>query len=113
MKIEEAIKRSEMKAYKAWIDDGEGSTVVFAETRNKAKVIAMYCDCCEGAKYAEICIRRMKGLDSLYKGRSEIDWYDHETRLVLVRDYGWRCLEPYHPECEICLAKKHCSYWES
>lgn len=32
-----------MKAYKAWVDYGEGSTVVFAETRNQAKVIAMDC----------------------------------------------------------------------
>jgi len=101
-----------MKAYEVYIDDGEGKTIVFAETRNKAKVIAMGCDCCEDAKYTEICVRRMKDLDSLYKGRSEIDWYDRETRLVLVRDFGWRCLEPYTPECEICSAKEYCSAYE-
>lgn len=37
------------KAYKVWVDDGEGSTIVFAKSRNEAKVIAMYCDTCEGA----------------------------------------------------------------
>ena len=40
-----------MRAYKAWVDYGESCTVVFAETRNQAKVIALSCDCCEGATY--------------------------------------------------------------
>lgn len=49
-----------MNAYKAWVDYGEGSTVVFAETRNQAKVIALSCDCCEDAKYTDIRVHRMK-----------------------------------------------------
>lgn len=36
-----------MNAYKAWCNYGEGSTIVFAETRNQAKVIALSCDCME------------------------------------------------------------------
>lgn len=104
-------KESRMKAYKVWLDHGEGSTIVFATSRNQAKMIAMSCDCCEGAAYIDISIKRIKALDSLYKGESEIDWYDPDTRLTLVRDYGWSCVEPSW-ECDQCVAKKYCMYWE-
>ena len=100
-----------MKAYKAWVDYGEGSTVVFAETRNQAKVIALSCDCCEDAKYTDIRVHRMNELDRLYKGKSEMDWYDGETRLLLVRDFGWSCIEPSW-ECDSCNCKKYCSWHE-
>ena len=100
-----------MKAYKAWVDYGEGSTVVFAETRNQAKVIALSCDCCEVAKYTDIRVHRMNELDRLYKGKSEMDWYDGETRLLLVRDFGWSCIEPSW-ECDSCNCKKYCSWHE-
>ena len=99
------------KAYKVWVDDGEGSTIVFAKSRNEAKVIAMGCDACEGARYIDISVRRMKELDSLYKGECEIDWYDTETRTVLVRDYGWTCIDPSW-ECDKCEARKHCWRFE-
>lgn len=104
-------KESRMKAYKVWLDHGDGSTVVFAKSRNEAKMIALGCDCCEGAQYIDVSAKRMKALDSLYKGESEIDWYDPETRLLLVRDYGWCCLDPSW-ECDKCIAKKYCMYGE-
>ena len=100
-----------MKAYKAWVDYGEGSTVVFAETRNQAKVIALSCDCCEDAKYTDIRVHRMDELDHLYQGKSEMNWYDDETRLLLVRDFGWACIEPSW-ECDSCNCKKYCSWHE-
>ena len=100
-----------MKAYKAWVDYGEGSTIVFAETRNQAKVIAMGCDCCEDAPYTDIRVHRMKELDHLYQGKTEINWYDDETRLLLVRDFGWACAETSW-ECDGCNCKKYCSWHE-
>lgn len=100
-----------MNAYKAWWDYGEGSTVVFAETRNQAKVIAMGCDCCEDAPYTDIRVHRMKELDHLYKGKAEMDWYDDETRLVLVRDFGWSCAEPSW-KCDGCKCREYCSWHE-
>ena len=96
-----------MRAYKAWVDCGDGSTVVFAETRNKAKVIALSCDCCEDAPYIDIRVHRMKELDHLYQGKPEMD----ETRLLLVRDFGWSCAEPSW-ECDSCCCKKYCSWHE-
>ena len=101
-----------MKAYKVWIDCGEGSTIVFAETRNEAKVIALSCDCCEDAEYIEVRVHRMKELDHLYKGKCEMDWWDPETRITLVRDFGWQCWEPYYPECEDCPAKEYCDAYK-
>lgn len=100
-----------MKAYKAWVEHGEGSTIVFAETRNKAKVIALSCDCCEDARYIDIQVRRVPEADKLYKGKSEIDWYDPETRVALVRDFGWSCYDPSW-ECDDCPAKPYCHWHE-
>lgn len=100
-----------IKAFRAWIDYGEGSTIVFAETRNQAKMIALSCDCCEDAKYIEVRVCRAKEYDRLYKGESEINWYDTETRLELVRDFGWACLDTSW-ECDECPAKQHCSWHE-
>lgn len=100
-----------MKAYKVFTDYGEGSTIVFAETRNKAKVIAISCDCCEDAKYIDIRAYRVPELDNMYKGKSEIDWYDDETRLLLVRDFGWSCIDTSW-ECDECKCKKYCSWFE-
>ena len=54
----------------------------------------------------------MPEADKLYKGAAEIDWYDAETRITLVRDFGWQCFEPSF-ECDTCPAKKYCRwFWE-
>lgn len=100
------------QAYKVWSDYGEGSTIVFTETRNKAKALALLCDCCEDANYTDIRTHRMKEADCLYKGEFEIDWYDDETRLFLVRECGWACVETSW-ECDSCKSKKYCSWFES
>ena len=55
--------------------------------------------------------RHMIELEHLYKGKSEIDWYDDETRLLLVRDFGWACVEPSW-ECDGCKCRKYCSWHE-
>lgn len=83
------------------------ATVVFAEDRSKAKLAALSSDAFEDSEYIDIRIRRMPELDFLYKGKSEIDWYDQETRIIMVRDHGWSCLE-YSWECDNCAARKYC-----
>lgn len=100
-----------MKAYHACDKDSEYSTIVFAENASQAKSIALSCDCCEGAQYIDIRVWRMPEADKLYKGRSEVDWYVDETRIALVRDFGWRCLEPSW-ECDTCPAKQYCRWHE-
>lgn len=97
-----------MKAYKAWDEKvyDSGSTIVFAENIREAKKIAMSTDACSEADFIDIRVKRIKDYDVLYKGKSEIDWYDEETRIVLVRDFGWSCIEEYM--CDTCWAQEYC-----
>ena len=71
----------------------------------------MSCDCCEDAPYIEIRATRVKDYDRLYQGKREVDWYDPETRLALVRDFGWSCFEPSW-ECDGCNCKEYCQWHE-
>lgn len=104
-----------MKAYIAHdrvnYDNYGVETIVFAETPSKAKKIAMCTEACEDADYTDIRVRRLPGADKLYKGKSEVDWYDKNERLVLVRDFGWACswTDSY---CDDCPAKQWCRHWE-
>lgn len=102
-----------MKAWKVWDENSweGGSTIVFAETRGKAKAIAVNTDACYGARFIDISVSRLKAADKLYKGDSEIDWYDNDTRLALVRDFDWSCYETSF-ECDTCVARKYCNKWE-
>ena len=100
-----------IKAYHASEKDGDCSTIVFAENANHAKLIAQASDCCSDAKYIDIRVYRIKEADKMYKGRAEIDWYDDETRIMLVRDFGWSCFEPSW-ECDDCPANPYCRWHE-
>lgn len=103
-----------MKAYRAWdTENNDGaSTIVFAETAREAKKIAMsWTEACEDAEYINIRVKREPLADSLYKGAHEIDWYDMQTRLVLVKELGWACFET-SLGCDDCEAKKWCRHWE-
>ena len=106
-------KKKEMKAYKAWDEKALDpcATIVFAENKREAKKRAMKTDTCEEANFIDIRVKRVKEADYLYKGSSEIDWYDEETRIALVRDFGWSCYD-ISWECEKCVAKKYCSWFE-
>ena len=69
----------------------------------------------ENDEYIDIRAVRVPLLD----GKEEFEprdnyWLNEEIRMILVRDYGWRCYEPneYFP-CEECIAKNFCSHYES
>lgn len=100
-----------LKAYYAGEKDGDCATIVFAESATQAKIEAQSCDCCEDARYIDIRVRRLPKADGLYKGDREIDWYDSETRITLVRDFGWSCWETSW-ECDSCPAKQYCHWHE-
>lgn len=102
-----------MKAYKAWDEKASDpfSTIVFAENIKEAKKIAMATDTCEEARFIDIRVKRHKEADCLYKGSSEIDCDDEETRIALVRDFGWRCYGTSWG-CENCAARQYCSWFE-
>lgn len=101
------------KAYKVYDKDDMFSTIVFAETRGKAKVKALLTDTCEGSEFTRIRAERVPKADCLYKGSWEIDWYDQEQRLYLVKEMGWSCFEPESDDCENCKARQYCKWNES
>ena len=37
--------------------------------------------------------------------------YKNETRIALVRDFGWRCYDTSW-ECEQCVARRYCAWFE-
>ena len=101
-----------MKAY--IITDLQGyadcSTVVFAETSGKAKAIAIHTDAFEDYEFTEISARRIPKLDKYYRGKKEMDWYDDDDRIALVKDGKFHCFEV--SECPNCPAKEYCDYNE-
>ena len=102
-----------MKAWKVsdkWNYEGY-STVVFAETRNEAKSLALSTDACEDAQYIDIEARRMPELDSEYRGHFEMEWDDPEDRAALVA-HGWACFEVEPDECETCTGKDTCEAYD-
>jgi len=100
-----------MKAWKVYNSEGYYCTVVFAETREQARVEAMHTDCCEDMQYQDIRPRRLKEADEMYKGRREMDWYDPEDKRFMV-EHGWRCEGPEHEECHRCEVREICEAWK-
>ncbi len=83
-----------------------GNTVVFAETRGKAKVLAQRTSICEDAQFTDIECYREPSLDKHYKkGKTEMDWNDKADRIALCK-IGWSCIEKC--ESENCPATKWC-----
>lgn len=98
---------------KAWIvrnDDGY-ATVIFAETRNKAKLKAQCTDVCEDMEYIEINPRRFKEADAMYRGNREMDWYDSNDKRFLV-EHGWHCEEPEVDDCNECDCRDVCDSYK-
>lgn len=102
---------------KAWLvrqKDSEYATVVFAETRGKARSLAMTTDACEDADFCDIEVSRKPQLDKYYqKGKKEMDWDDDKDRLALVKECGFYCVPLDLKECDRCPAKKYCSEYEA
>lgn len=99
---------------KAWIVRERNeflATVVFAETRGKAKSVALTTDTCEDCDFLDIEVHRVPHMDKYYKiGKTEMDWYDPFDRITLVKecnftcDYDCRCVS----ECQKCSARELC-----
>lgn len=102
---------------KAWLvkeKDEFGATVVFAETRGKARSMAMATDACEDVDFCDIEVRRKPQLDKYYReGKKEMDWYDDKDRLALVKECNFRCEYMEVELCIDCPAKPYCGLYES
>ena len=99
---------------KAWLVGEKGepcATVVFAETRGKARALALYTECCEGADFCDIEANRQPQMDKYYTpGKTEMDWDIAKDRIALVKDCGFICDPDYWEweDCETCPAKLFC-----
>lgn len=103
---------------KAWLvrEKGEfGATVVFAETRGKARAKAMRTETCQDAEFLDIEVSRQPQMDKYYvEGKKEMDWYISQDRIALVKDCGFICDEDYleREDCEVCPAKEYCDNYQ-
>jgi len=100
---------------KAWLVKEKGefpATIVFAETRGRARSIAMTTDACDGVDFCNIEVRRQPQLDKYYKdGKEEMDWYDDNDRIALVKEAGFTCQDIDFDLCEDCPAKEFCDLY--
>lgn len=108
-----------MKAYAVSDRNCDGCTyIVFAESRGKAISYALnYCDDAFGDyTFTELWARRRPKLDQYYNGRKELEWFDMDDRVIMVRDAGFYCsyeIDVTIEECEKCPAHKWCDRYES
>lgn len=99
---------------KAWLvrqKDEFCATVVFAETRGKARALALLTDACEDADWLDIDVYRRPNLDKYYvDGKREMDWFNKNDRIALVKDGGFVCDPDYWEmeDCEVCSARDYC-----
>lgn len=104
-----------MKAYRVYDRTGYSwySVIVFAETNGKAKALALGTDTFPSSDwdYTELSARRVPSLDKYYHGAWEMDWYNDDDRLALVKEAGYQCDEDsFDPDdCERCVGKDWCS----
>lgn len=106
-KLKNISNTSHIKAWQVSDECDEYSTVVFAETRNKAKMVALTTDCCEYMDYIRINPQRFKEADIMYKGHNEMDWSDPEDRRFLC-EHGWSCVEMIIEDCQDCPCNDVC-----
>ena len=104
---------------KAWLvqdkNDCYGAEIVFAETRGKARSLAMATDCCSETSFLDVDVRRCKNADKYYKeGKWHLDWDNPKDRIVLVKDCGFVCDYEYHEWefCVDCSASKYCDRYK-
>lgn len=102
---------------KAWLvreKDEFCAEIVFAETRGKARALALSTDCCENAKFTDIEVRRKPQVDKYYKeGKWHLDWENPQDRIVLVKECGFYCdIDCFDlADCDICSAKEYCEMY--
>lgn len=102
---------------KAWLireNDIESCEVVFAETRGKAKVIALQTDTFSECDFCDLEVYRKPVIDKYYKdGKTLMDWGSQEDRLALVKECGFSCSDECFSEfCEDCLSKEYCGRYD-
>lgn len=81
-----------MKAWEVRNDDIEFCEVVFAETRGKARSIALQTDTFSECDFCDLRVYRLRNIDKYYKdGKTRMDWDNQKDRLALVKECGFSC----------------------
>lgn len=98
-------------------NDSWCATVVFAETRGKAKSRAQATETCEDVDFIDIECRRAPELDKHYRpGKTEMHWDCMEDRVALVKELGFRCgpEDIYYLgiDCKECAAAPWCDLYQ-
>lgn len=98
-----------MKAWFVMPKHDDVSTIVFAETRGKARAVALRTEACEDADFCDIEVRRMPECDKCYKeGKREIDWTDPDD-VAILEALGLTCEAPqWRSECDMCPRSPYC-----
>lgn len=102
---------------KAWLvseNDIEVCEVVFAETRGKAKSIALQTDTFCYCNFCDLDVHREYNIDKYYTdGKRYMDWDNQKDRLALVKECGFSCVDDCFGEfCEDCLSKEYCDRYD-
>jgi hypothetical protein len=98
-----------MKAWLVRVKDEFYTEAVFAETRGKARSLALHTDSCDGASFTDIQVHRESQLDKYYKeGKQYMDWENPQDRIALVKECGFRCEYIEIEWCKDCPAKQYC-----
>ena len=102
---------------KAWIVreyDVEACEVVFAETRGKAKTIALDVGTFDDADFCALEGHRVPEIDKYYTdGKRYMNWGNQKDRLALVKECGFSCVDDCFGEfCEDCLSKDYCDRYD-
>ena len=97
--------------------DEDVSYIIFAESRGKAIMIALYG--AEGAfdnyRFTELRAHRCPALDKFYRGYPVMDWMDDEDRIAMVRYAGYECsceVNITFDKCIACPAHEWCGRFE-
>lgn len=98
---------------KAWLireNDIEGYEVIFAETRGKAKSIALHTDTFSECDFCDLEACRAYNIDKYYTdGKRRMNWYDQQDRLAFIKEYDSYCIGDFFGGfCENCLSKDYC-----
>lgn len=98
-----------MKAYQVCADNTDGSIVVFAENSNQARYYGCRTDELDYEGYMNLRAYRLPKIDKFYQeGKAYVNWdEDDEIRDILIKEYGWCCLEPQYENCMRC-GSEHC-----
>jgi len=92
-----------MKAWVVTSESAEVQMIVFAETRGRAKTLALKTDWLEDEDYADIRCKREPKLDAIAKEKGEyiIDG-SLEFHARIMRGLGWRAYDGRIDRCEKC-----------